>query len=72
MESWVRDMLNIKLNDMTYDFNLKLLALHKKNSQLNNQIRMYEETVEYGGIRIKDLNCLDMVWKLSVVEQDPV
>lgn len=31
---------------------------------------MYEETVEHGGIRIKDLNCLDMVRKLAVVEQD--
>ena len=31
---------------------------------------MYEETVEYGGISIKDLNCFDMVRKLAVVEQD--
>jgi len=64
-------MLNIKLNDLTHDFNLKLLQLHKKNTSLNNSIRMYEETVEHGGIRIKDLNCIDMVRKLAVVEQDP-
>lgn len=31
---------------------------------------MYEETVEYGGISIKDLNCYDMIWKLAVVEQN--
>ena len=45
-----------------------MLGLHKRNTSLNNKIKMYEETVEYGGISIKDLNCYDMVWKLSAVE----
>ena len=71
LEEKTREILNMKLERITNDYNQRLIGMHERNQVLSSQIQTYEKTLEFGHLSIHDMTCDKMVSKLSVVEKDP-
>lgn len=71
IDSFISEMLNSRIEEVTKLYNDKLGVLHKKNMILSKQIELFTMTGPQSGLKINEMNCKSITHYLYTIEKDP-